>query len=600
MVVLALAFAGVARAGVQVAGTGEPTYTKGTNNTGWFTYTSGGFDGYRVATTYGNDLSAGIFREVSGDVGPGTRTGTSWFNFQGVPGIGLPLAEGRSWGACVAGEDFYGYLGSWVPGLGGSSCSNGSIAGKSAFSIIDRSPPTLVVAVNGSAQFARSGPLNVSIAYSDAISPPWPNANAALGANATCIRAGGNPSTVCNGQAFTYDPACSTLAGPRARLTSFTCQLTIDGSVADGPVTLCARASDSAVPDNPASANQLVSATGTPWSSNDANVSGVSCGYVVLDRTAPALSIGGPASAIVGRPLALSAAGSDATSGLSGTWTWSFGDGTPPVGGAEASHTFSQAGTYDVTLTSTDVAGNTAQARRAVVVTSPSGPTDPGPGTPDPTPIPTSAPTPTTAPAPPATPAPGTPPSTPAPDVPGGPAGTDPVVPVAPTSAPGGGTVTPPPTAQQVAQAAGIPTTTRTRGSGSLEVLAPKRVGVGARKFSIAVTSDAPGKVGVTLARSGRTRAKGTVRLTGAGTIGFALKLPKGLPAGSYELRVTLEPAGGGKASVVKLKVQLAKPPAKRKVAAAATAGASDGVRDLGRPALPAPAADASRLLGRP
>lgn len=35
-----------ALAGVQVFGTGEPTYTKGTNNTYWFQYSPGGFQGY--------------------------------------------------------------------------------------------------------------------------------------------------------------------------------------------------------------------------------------------------------------------------------------------------------------------------------------------------------------------------------------------------------------------------------------------------------------------------------------------------------------------------------------------------------------------------
>ncbi len=170
--------------------------------------------------------------------------------------------------------------------------------------------------------------------------PAGPNSTNGLGANYVCIRTGGDPATVCNGQQFNYDPACSTLAAPRSQQTSFSCQLTVDNTVPDGPITLCARAADSAIPDNPSSANQLTKPGGAAVSSSDANLSAPSCGYIILDRTAPALSLGGPDTATTGALLQFSAGGTDALSGLSNQWTWNFGDNTPETTGAAATHTY--------------------------------------------------------------------------------------------------------------------------------------------------------------------------------------------------------------------------------------------------------------------
>lgn len=56
------------------------------------------------------------------------------------------------------------------------------------------------------------------------------------------------------------------------------------------------------------------------------------------------------------------------------TYSWNFGDGTPPVAGVYASHTFSQAGTYDVSLTISNTLGQTNTATKSVRVEDPPNP----------------------------------------------------------------------------------------------------------------------------------------------------------------------------------------------------------------------------------
>jgi len=82
-------------------------------------------------------------------------------------------------------------------------------------------------------------------------------------------------------------------------------------------------------------------------------------------------SISVPGAGATGQSLAFSAAAFD-------TWSpvqigWSFGDGQSATGAA-ASHAFSAPGTYNVTVTAQDAAGNTATETRAVQVSSPVSP----------------------------------------------------------------------------------------------------------------------------------------------------------------------------------------------------------------------------------
>jgi PKD repeat protein len=57
--------------------------------------------------------------------------------------------------------------------------------------------------------------------------------------------------------------------------------------------------------------------------------------------------------------------------GTIASYSWNFGDGSPAVAGATASHTYSAGGTYTVTLTVVDDRGGTSQASQQVTVTPP-------------------------------------------------------------------------------------------------------------------------------------------------------------------------------------------------------------------------------------
>jgi len=50
------------------------------------------------------------------------------------------------------------------------------------------------------------------------------------------------------------------------------------------------------------------------------------------------------------------------------TFSWNFGDGSPPVAGQNPSHNYASAGTYNVLLTTTDSASNTITVQKPVIV----------------------------------------------------------------------------------------------------------------------------------------------------------------------------------------------------------------------------------------
>ena len=80
-----------------------------------------------------------------------------------------------------------------------------------------------------------------------------------------------------------------------------------------------------------------------------------------------------PATGAAGAAVPMSAAGSDAFSPVS--TSWSFGDGSSADGG-QVSHAYAAPGRYEVQVTLTDGAGNTASATRAVDVAAPAVATD--------------------------------------------------------------------------------------------------------------------------------------------------------------------------------------------------------------------------------
>jgi chitodextrinase len=88
------------------------------------------------------------------------------------------------------------------------------------------------------------------------------------------------------------------------------------------------------------------------------------CVGAAVNRS-PAASVGGPYAGVEGAPVAFAGSATDAD-GDAVSYSWSFGDGSPEVTGAEAVHAYADNGQYTVTLTATDTKG-AVDASSAVV-----------------------------------------------------------------------------------------------------------------------------------------------------------------------------------------------------------------------------------------
>jgi len=77
---------------------------------------------------------------------------------------------------------------------------------------------------------------------------------------------------------------------------------------------------------------------------------------------------------MVGQPVTVSVAVVDLWAGLgAGQPTWSFGDGSAPVAGATATHTFGAPGVYTITLSAADALGNATTESFTITVVAQSG-----------------------------------------------------------------------------------------------------------------------------------------------------------------------------------------------------------------------------------
>ena len=342
--VLVLWTAAPAWAETQVAGTGEPAYTKSTQNTQWISWQSpGGVDGYRLHVVYYKDNVQ--VHELRAPVGV---SGTMWANWSGIQ----TLTEGSTYAICARGE--YLISGMWFSD-GQDSCASGAAQGKRTSTTIDRTAPTIAAVVAGGAATTRQDAIGLHVDFTDAAAGPSP-------ATYVCLQAGADPAAACGG-ALSYSAACSVPAGP-GKTTTFDCQL--DGAgLPDGPVGACVIAADAARADNPSSADQSGSVA-------SANTSAMKCDTVILDRAAPALTVDASATSVTaGTPVGFTASASDATSGLAGEVAWTWVDGSAPGSGSAQSHVFTQPGTYRVAARVKDAAGNETVVEKEIAVLAP-------------------------------------------------------------------------------------------------------------------------------------------------------------------------------------------------------------------------------------
>jgi PKD repeat protein len=366
--VCAALMAGPASAQVQPAGTGEPLYTNSAQNTQWFEWPAhSGIDSYRVRFDYyeNNALVANPTQSPA----PNGATNV-WANWSGV----RTLQHGGQYGICAQGQYTFPNDSLWISD-GPNSCSMGTTLGRRAYTTIDRSKPTAALQLAGGAAFVNRTNLALKVDFADDVAGPFP-------ANFLCFQVGGE-NGVCNtsgGAIYGYNASCS-VPGSAGKATTFNCTANY-GEIVDGDVWACVIAADASIPDNPNGPNQSATA-------DKANLSNPSCESVIVDRTPPVAAINASATSVkVGQVVSFQASASDATSGLTGPGEWTFGDSDAIPSGDAVTHVYDQPGTYEVTLTVRDKAGNAVTVRKTIIVsatTPPPGdddqdddPTDPG------------------------------------------------------------------------------------------------------------------------------------------------------------------------------------------------------------------------------
>jgi hypothetical protein len=505
-----------ASAAVQPAGTGEPLYTSSAQNTQWFEWpATSGIGGYRVQYSYYENNALVAQPTISSPNG----ASNVWANWSGVK----TLQHGGQYGICSQGSYVFPNDSLWISD-GPNSCSMGTALGRRASTTIDRSKPSTSIALAGGAAATKDAKVAIQVAFSDDVAGPFP-------ANFMCFQFGGT-SNICDSGAgfiYGYNSACSVPAGG-GKSTTFTCTADF-GSGAnpapDGPVWACVVAADASIPDNPSSPNQAQSA-------EKANLSDAKCDGVILDRTAPAVSIDAPSTAKVGDLVSFGAQASDATSGVAGGYDWSFGDNTGGATGDAVNHTFTQTGTFEVRVKAKDGAGNEGTTTKVVTVSNAGGGGSTGGGTGGST-------------------GGGTGGST------GGGAG----------GGPTGGSADDGPSAGDDASGDGG----TADDAATLEVSAPRKLKLGkAKALPVTLSADTAGKASFVLVRSGRVIARGAKAIA-EGTTAYRLELPRKAKAGRYQLEVTFKPAVG-RATTITRKVQLTGKAKARRASAAGSHGA--------------------------
>ena len=532
-----------APAGAALQAYNEPTYTKTNgNNAFWYHWTTpygsngsgqGVYAQYLCFKTYRTPPPNGpqVLDETSNGSagGPGSQNCTGWLAQSSTPVSGdygaqpyqpnTVLQDGTRYDLCATGyyPSVVIYL---IDPAGNSVCP---------WTIIDRNAPQVGVALAGGATTVRDAAIPIRIDYADSTSPPWAGTGG-VASNWVCV----GQSACTPGGAPRND--CSIPADPTSRSTSFGCTTTVPS---DGRWYVCARTADSAIPDNASGTNQFANAT-----SNNANLSGVACDDVVVDRAPPTVAVTADRTSITaGETVSFSASVSDATSGAPAPYTWDFGDGIGQSTGATPSHAYTQPGTYTVRFTARDVAGNESSATTTITVAAAAGSgggTGSGGGS-------------------------GTGGGTGTGGGSGSGGGTGGGSSAGSGSGAGGGssagsgggaasgatgsgaaTVTTAPAEKAVSSANGGGGTASVR-AGTLRLVVPKRFTLTTKRrtLQLRATLGGAGRVELTLLRGKRAVARGAVRASAARTVGLGLKIPGATRAGTYSLRVVFRPTKG-------------------------------------------------------
>jgi PKD repeat protein len=382
----------------------------------------------------------------------------------------------------------------------------------SSSTLIDLSKPQLTVYAAGTANYTSNPQIPLHIDYFDDLSHPW---FAAGGANNAAVYICQSRTGACTGH--TYVPQCSVVNATRFsspgtnKSNSFDCMYDFT-SEPDGLVALCARASDQSIPDPdptanegagifPTHVNQFIDpATGSGWTSDKANISDSSCGSVILDRGPPTINAtASDTTPGTGDLVTFSASGSDGLSGISGPYTWDFGDNTQNKQGANITHTYTSPGTYNVTLTGHDGAGNEGTDNLTIVVRTEGGTGEEGT------------------------------------------------------------VVNKPPSNNTIGGGEGTQKAT----VGSLKVVAPKKYKLRRKRppIQLALIARKPGAFQAALTRGPKVLSKGAGVLPRAGTFGFKLRVPKrGVRPGLHKLRITYVPDGATSGATKTLTIRFFRP----------------------------------------
>lgn len=510
---LSIIFALIALAGpatssaLQPSMGGEPAVTNTPTNSHFFDWTSDGQTIQYCVTVYRNGTSynRGCTGTLAINGSPASGAFSQTENF---------LADGTLVG--VYPTRYFWDGSTWIiyP-CSGPNCSSSTL--------IDLNQPVLTVYAAGTATYTNNPVVPMHIDYNDALSHPW----FAGGDGAAVFICARRDRPCTNADLHTYQPNCSHAnltrfsAPGNAKVNSFDCTFNFSPE-ADGPVYLCATAADQSIPDPDPTANEATAkfpthvnqfinpATGQGWTAGDANLAENSCGSVILDRAPPAMGLqASDTTPATGDLVTFSASATDGLSGISGPYAWDFGDNTPGKQGANITHTYGDPGTYHVTLTGHDGAGNEGSASVDIVVKTEKGGTG-GEGT----------------------------------------------------------VITKPPTTNEIGGKEGTQRATL----GDLKVVAPKkhRLGKKSKPILLALIASSPGAFQAALTKGSKIVSKGAGVLPKAGTFGFKLKLPKHLAVGIYKLRLTFVPDGAATGATKTISIKFFRPRAHRGRAARA------------------------------